>query len=321
MLLSSLSLCLVAQAHLCHGSDTGSPEHAPSTQQSCLRRHAVNALTTVLNRRYQVTLSGLEEVKSQGTTGVLFLSTHEAFVGPGLLLGALEKDFQPKPMMAAKFLKGLPGKAIGAVFDPVPLVDISLAPKKSVTSVQESISSVIAALQAGKNVVLYPSGRLQRGALEMLPTTGAVDKILRTLPDTRIVLVRERGLWGSFSSWGYDGTDPFKNLGKKTLKAIGSLATQSIDGQRRPVSFTFFEPRDFPRPLAGVKNPAVKGKMNDYMENWFNLVPEYNTRVSHFPGPNSRQVRRVPDPVIPDKMGDRERMKRAINSDKMAQKD
>ena len=66
---------------------------------------------------------------------------------------------------------------------------------------EAAVAETIAALKAGENVVLWPSGRLTRDGSERLGGARTAADVLAAVPEVTVVLVRTRGLWGSMFSW------------------------------------------------------------------------------------------------------------------------
>ena len=72
----------------------------------------------------------------------------------------------------------------------------------------KAIEGVMEALHQGQNVILWPSGRLERVPVERLGQRRTLSDVLRDVPEAKMVLVRTRGLWGSRFSYGWNGRTP-----------------------------------------------------------------------------------------------------------------
>ena len=62
------------------------------------------------------------------------------------------------------------------------------------------IDRIVAALRRGENILIYPSGRLQRRGTEVIGAARAAAELLQACPEANVVLVRTRGVWGSMFS-------------------------------------------------------------------------------------------------------------------------
>jgi long-chain-fatty-acid--[acyl-carrier-protein] ligase len=108
--------------------------------------------------------------------------------------------------------------------------------------------------------------------MEKIRATSAVKLILEQVPDVRMVLVRQNGLWGSSFSWA-SGKNPdlMFNL-KQGLKYL------FINGlffmPRRPVQIEFVEPKNFPR-------TADRIIINRFLEDFYNADASRNTYVPY----------------------------------------
>ena len=81
------------------------------------------------------------------------------------------------------------------------------------------IDTVVAGLERGECFLIYPAGRTQRTSLEAIGGNRAVAEILARCPQTRIVLVRTRGVWGSRLTLPRTGAAP--EIGKCLLQGMG----------------------------------------------------------------------------------------------------
>ncbi len=125
------------------------------------------------------------------------------------------------------------------------------------------IDAIAAGLERGESFLIYPSGRTQRDGREVVGASRAVAEILERCPQANIVLVRSRGLWGSFFSHAQTGKSP--ELGRCLLGGLGwFLANLLLFTPRRNVTITVqrVDRKDFPG--------LTRDKLNRYLENWYN---------------------------------------------------
>ena len=236
--------------------------------------------------RYRITVSGLGQVRRKGTRGILFLPNHPALIDPVITTSLLYPGFRARPLAFEDQINrpvlGWLCQRIGAI----PIPDIQRVGRGAKASIENALAAVIAALNQGDNVVLYPAGRAYRSHFENLRSTSAVETIMGSCPDVRIVLVRTTGLWGSAFSWA-SGQAPSIDAGlKKTVWAIPANAI--FFSPRRAVHIEIAEPDDFPR-------SADRRTINRYLEAFYNAQAPPNTHVPYTwwePG----GVRELPDP-------------------------
>ena len=228
----------------------------------------------LLGLRYRVEVRGLEEVRARGTRKILFLPNHPALIDPLIVLAALHKDFHPRPLANAARTDvpviGWMARSVGTVLIP----DLTAPGRSDMRAVAAGLDVVRARLSAGDNVLLYPGGRLARAPEERLGSNGAVERLLKAVPDVRVVLVRQRGLWGSSFSWG-SGREP--HILRDLPRQLAALVLGGIVAMpRRQVVLELVEPSDFPR-------EAGKAEINAYLEAFYNATPNPVSVVPYFP--------------------------------------
>ncbi|MBU1163287.1 MAG: AMP-binding protein [Proteobacteria bacterium] len=227
----------------------------------------------LLRLRYSIEIKGLDDIQSKGKSRILFLPNHPALIDPAIIVSILHKDFAPRSL-AVEFRLANPliawiSKRFGARLIP----DIPRTGPAASTFIKEALAEIIEDLRAGGNLLLYPAGRLKKRYLEEIGATSAVEVILEQVPDVRVILVRQNGLWGSSFSWA-SGKNPdlMFNL-KQGIKYL------FINGlflmPRRPVQIEFVEPENFPR-------TADRLTMNRFLENFYNTNASHNTYVPYF---------------------------------------
>jgi len=226
----------------------------------------------ILRLRYSIKIKGLDDIKSRGKSGILFLPNHPALIDPAIIVSILHKDFTPQSL-AVEFRLTNPliawiSKRFGARLIP----DIPRTGPAASTVIKEMLSESVEHIRSNGNFLLYPAGRLKRSYLEEIRATRAVKLILEQIPDVRVVLVRQNGLWGSSFSWA-SGKNPdlMFNL-KQSLKYL--FLNGLFFMPRRPVQIEFVEPKNFPR-------TADRIIMNRFLEDFYNADASRNTYVPY----------------------------------------
>ena len=240
----------------------------------------------ILRLRYSIEIKGLDDIKSKGKSSILFLPNHPALIDPAIIVSILRKDFFPHSLAVESRLTNPLIAWISKRFGARLIPDIPITGSAASTVIKEALSESIDYLRSGGNFLLYPAGRLKRSCLEEIRATSAVEVILEQVPDVRVVLVRQNGLWGSNFSWA-SGKNPdlMFNLrqGLKYLFLNGLFFMP-----RRPVQIEFVEPENFPR-------TADRITMNRFLEDFYNANASRNTFVPYFFN-DKRGIRICPEP-------------------------
>jgi len=197
-----------------------------------------------LRLRYRIQASGIEPVAGRGTRGILFLPNHPALIDPVIVISELYARFAPssladKDRIAAPVL-GWISRRFGAL----PMPDLGRYGEAGRKDVEQAIQDCARLLAAGGNLVLYPGGHLMRSRLEQLGGNSAVETILKLAPETRVVLVRTRGLWGSSFSRAQGQPDFLRTLLRRGWDLLANFIFFS---PRRAVTVELLEPDDLPR--------------------------------------------------------------------------
>lgn len=226
----------------------------------------------LLRLRYRIRTEGREAIAAKGTTGILFLPNHPALIDPVVVVSELHRTFAPRSL-ADKDNVTAPGVAwLTSRMGVVPLPDVAKYGEACRAEVEAVIQRCIAGLKAGENLLLYPAGHLSHGRFEDLGGASAVKTILEQAPGVRVVLIRDRGLWGSSFSWA-SGRQP--NLGAAFRNGLRCLAANLLFfAPRREVTLSLVEPEDFPR-------EGGRLEMNRYMEAFYNADASKNLYVPY----------------------------------------
>lgn len=229
----------------------------------------------ILSLRYRIKVKGLENIKWD--KGVLFLPNHPSHFDSLMVISYLWPRFQPRPM-AIDYCYWMPVwsvvmKYVRAI--PVPNFDEGFSPIK-LRRMEGLLKEAGQNLEEGANLVIYPAGSLMRSNDCTLGGASGVHQILNEHPDTNVVLVRTRGLWGSIAGTAYTpGVSPTPGpLLKRCFKLL--LQNLIFFMPRREVEI-YFEP-------VGTNLPFKKDKLtfNRYLDDWYWKQPEIEplTQVS-----------------------------------------
>ncbi len=214
----------------------------------------------VLGCRYRVRLQGLEQVR-QHPGPYLILPNHPAYADPPLVIAHLWPVFHMRPVLLESNFRNPLLAPFRWLFQGISVPDVTRVSQADRERLAAATEQVIAALRAGQNVVLWPSGRLSRDGSERLGGARLAADVLAAVPDVTIVLVRTRGLWGSMYSWA-DGPPP---LLRRILQGLFLwIANLFVFAPRRNVTMTVeaFPPQQRPQPQRELLNP--------WLEAWYN---------------------------------------------------
>jgi long-chain-fatty-acid--[acyl-carrier-protein] ligase len=229
-------------------------------------------IKALLRLRYRVTIRGLDDISSRGRKGILFLPSHPALIDPVIMLSVLYRDFGPRSIadefrMRKRFVNWL-SKRFGTRTIP----GVARTGGAGADAIMSVLSKSMEDLRNGENILLYPGGHLKRSRSEEIGATSAVQIIANSLPQVRVVLVRQMGLWGSSFSWSSGRSPDFVLALKQNLKNV--LRNGIFFSPRRPVEIEFVEPDSFPR-------DADRITINRFMEDFYNTVADPNTYVPY----------------------------------------
>ena len=226
----------------------------------------------LLRLRYSIKIKGLDDIKSGRKNGILFLPNHPALIDPAIIVSILHKDFAPQSLAVELRLTNPLIAWVSKRFGARLIPDIPRTGRAASAVIKEVLSETIEYIRSGGNFLLYPAGRLKRRRLEEIRATSAVKLILEQVPDVRVVLVRQNGLWGSSFSWA-SGKNPdvMFNL-KQGLKYL--FLNGLFFMPRRPVKIEFVEPKNFPR-------TADRITINRFLEDFYNAEASRNTYVPY----------------------------------------
>ncbi len=249
-------------------------------------------LRGLLGLRYRVTITGLDAVRDRGTKGLLFLPNHPSALEPFLMRFILQRGFAPHVLMDRDNADRPVVRNFARLFGIIPIPDPTKHGRRSKPAVEAAIAACIGKMRQGENLQYYAAGRLYRSRFEDLGGNSGLERLLPQIPpDTRIILVRTRGLWGSRFSYAHTGR--FPEIGTHLLGGLRALLLQGVFfAPRRAVSIEFVEPSDFPR-------SADRTVLNRYLEAFYNQDACANTVVPLYHWENEG-THILSDPMRPD---------------------
>ena len=225
----------------------------------------------VLRLRYDVTINGMEHLKSD--KGVLILPNHPAEIDPVIVGAFFWKKCKLHPVVTETFyFKPIINnifKIIGAFA--MPDMDTGAGYFKTLR-INRELENITEALNNGDNILIYPAGRLIRDGREKIGAASGTAQIIKN-SDSKPVFVRTRGLNGSsFSTALTNGVTP--DLGKVTGRALKTIFK----------NFIFFVPKrkitiDISLPPAEFAETEDILKQNQIMEDYFNADIEDNEEI------------------------------------------
>lgn len=213
----------------------------------------------VLALRYRIRLKGAEEIIRRGAGGILFLPNHPALIDPLIVFTRLYPRFTPRFLADRDQVSAPVVRQAAGMAGVITLPDVAKHGPAVAAEVDASLRECAATLRAGRNLVLYPAGRIYRSRHEDLCGNTGVDRLLRECPGVRVVLVRTRGLWGS--RFGFAGGAP--QPGAVLRRApLWLLLNGLFFGPRRTVSIELVEPETLPAE-AEARNRAMEAFYNE----------------------------------------------------------
>lgn len=211
--------------------------------------------------RYDVRIEGMEHLKTDKSC--LILPNHQAVVDP-MILFAEFYAYRIRPLVDEGYFHIGLSRRILSLFDAVCVPDLKKN-HRGLEQVKGLHTIVHETLQAGGNVLFYPSGHITLDGTEKIGNRQLAYNVCTELPDNAVVLgIRTEGLWGSiWSRYGRKNTPP---LIPTLLKSIG-LSCTLLFRKRRHVNITI-------EPITEqVTQWSKEGKIgfNRHMEDYYNL--------------------------------------------------
>jgi len=231
--------------------------------------------------RYRIKIKGLENItpeKLNRPGGILFMPNHPTFfIDPIIISLALRRKFAARPLIV-EFMYYLPlFHGVMQLINALPVPDFvnssnSLKKKKG----DKVIQTVIDGIKEKQNFLVYPSGKSKSTAYESIGGASAAHRIIQDAPETNIVLVRIKGLWGS--SFSRAISDP-ADLTNDLWHAFKVILKNLIFFLPRREVIVEFEPAPIDFPRAGTRI-----EVNKYLESWYNKPDGLTKQVGKLPG-------------------------------------
>ena len=249
----------------------------------------------LLSLRYRVEVTGLEEVRARGTGRVVFLPSHLALIDPAILTVILDRWFSPRALGDEYQISRPIVGWLARIYGVRALPNMERSGLSVMDATRQALAETIEGVRAGESLLFYPAGRLRQRYVEEIRAASGADILVKAVPDARVVLVRQTGLWGSSFSLAFDGKMP--NPASRAWRGLKYLLLNGVFFMpRRNVLIEFVEPDDFPR-----DQPRMV--INRYLETFYNARAPRNTYVPY--GFWERGgVRELPDPEVRHVAGD-----------------
>ncbi|MEM7473689.1 MAG: AMP-binding protein [Planctomycetota bacterium] len=235
----------------------------------------------LLSFRYRTKIIGAEKLRElEGPT--LVIPNHPAYIDPPIVSSHIRLHKPLRPLVFSGTYRLFFLRPLMSLVNAFEVPDMSSQSRDAQAKALEMIDSVVERLNAGDCMLIYPSGRLQRGNQEVVGAARSVFEIVSRVPNLNIVRVRTRGVWGSSYSCAEYGVTP--GLGSASLKALGWVfASLFFFLPRRDVTLTLevVKPEDLPL--------DSKEDFNRALEAWYNAdggqEPKF-VRYNHLFGPS-----------------------------------
>lgn len=215
----------------------------------------------LLNRRYRVRVEGGEQLRDLHGP-VLVMPNHPGYIDPPLVLSHIRLAQPLRPIVKeAEYRRPFlyPMMRLVEAFEMPEVGEHSRNAREQTLAL---IDAVAAGLKRGECFLLYPSGRIQRGGRERIGSNRAAADILQRCPETKVVLVRTRGIWGSVFTVAHNGQWP--DLARFFPRGVAWMAANLVFfAPKRTVTMTVevMEARDLPGLTRDVLNP--------FLEDWY----------------------------------------------------
>ena len=226
-------------------------------------------LSCILCFRYRVKVKGRSVFKDKSLKDgpVLILPNHPAEIDPFIMYKILGRKFHVRPLVAETMFHTKGAKIFMHMVraKPVPEFDTAINEYKY-QKAKEFHDSIIEDLKKGEMILLYPAGGLKRQAKELVGGRSLAHRLVQEVPETRIVLARITGLWGStFSTYFSGETPPFWSIAFKGVMAFFKNCFFFMPKRKVLVEFSLPE-KNFPLHRS-------RQEFNSALEKWYNQYP------------------------------------------------
>ena len=234
-------------------------------------------VSALLGTRYRVTIKGGDLLSSNLSS--LYLPNHPAEVDPQILLAEIGKFDDPVPMISETYYNLPVIKSFMKSLGAVPVADLE-AGSRDISVLDTMRNAMLSALKEGKSVVLYPAGQLCNQGYEKIFNKQGAYRLVKELDDsTRVIGVRQHGLWGSVWSRAWWGKSPdfFKVF---ALSIFYVLANFVFFVPKRDVEIEFV---DITEEAKRNSKNMTRREFNEFLETFYNNNGEEGARfIKHF---------------------------------------
>ncbi|MCP4522739.1 MAG: 1-acyl-sn-glycerol-3-phosphate acyltransferase, partial [Candidatus Gracilibacteria bacterium] len=214
----------------------------------------------ILSLRYSVSIQGTEKLSHEGP--ILLLSNHVALVDPRILISFLGKYIPVSPVASEKYYNKPGLKQVMDLVGTVPIGEVSAGAGSD--EVSKTFSRIIDALGSGKNILIYPSGQIYRQNFESIKGKQTAYEIIQSMPkNTKVIGIRQSGLWGSIWSMAWDnGKTSFGGIYLKSIwyvlaNGIFFVPKRKVDIQIEDITET-------------IKTHSHVNECNNFLEEFYN---------------------------------------------------
>jgi len=226
----------------------------------------------ILAMRYRIKIAGMDEILKKGRTGILFLPNHPGLIDPIILMAHLYNKFGIRVLADRHQVDRFFIRNMVSLMNIIPIDDVEKTGVLAVDDIRNKVNICADVLKSGENLLVYPAGRIYRSFMEDLRGNSGAYTLIREVPQTRVVLVRTSGLWGSSFTWASGEAPSVAAAFRKGFK--GALKSFIFFMPRRKVTIELFEPTDIPC-------DDDKTRLNRYLENFYNAAAQPNTYVPY----------------------------------------
>lgn len=230
-------------------------------------------LHKLLRMRYNVQIEGLDKIKKIDNRATLFLPNHPALIDPVLIITSLSPHFHPRPLADSDQAAMPIAKQAMRLVDPILIPDLTTYGRSQFNRVKAALNEVAGSLNKNEDVLFYPAGQIYRSDREVIGNNSGLAYLLKKAPQTRIVLVRISGLWGSCFSRAADKAPSFIRILPKLIHYL--LLNWLFFGPKRKVKIELEEDTT----LAQLSN---RHEINEYLENYYNSGEADNQSVPYY---------------------------------------
>ncbi len=229
-----------------------------------------------LGLRYKIEVKGTEVFKDPRLKGkgVLVLPNHSAEIEPFMIMTILGFDFKVRPLVTEKFYYYRFAKFFMKLVKAKPVAEFDRAVSDyKLKKAKELFQDVVADLDSGAHILLYPSAGLKDSGKERIGGRSLAHATIQETKNTEILLVRTTGLWGSSFSKAYtrEAPDFWKMI---SMGIWNGLKNFIFFSPRRKVTIEFaLPPKDFP------KN-GTRMEFNRALEKFYNQYPTKDGKIT-----------------------------------------